>query len=153
MPKTKNVSWKNRTIALIFIFLMVGSTVAYAILSIFGTKNQQTFFIPDQKILNYELSQEQINFLISRYITIIKYDYPSNCVNCLEVKKILEDITQNSDNQIFLQEIETNITKPKLYVYNILNETTIDDPTPSIAATSVCKILISSPMWCVINQI
>lgn len=152
MPQ-KDVSWKNRAVALVFIFILLGSTVAYAVLSIFGPRNQQTFFIPEERILNYELSQEQIDFLVSRYITIIKYNYPPNCFNCLEVKKALEDITQNSDNQIFLQEIETDMVRSKLYIYNALNETTIEEPTPDIAISTICKMLISSPTWCVINQV
>lgn len=152
MPK-KDVSLKNRVMALIFIFILLGSTVAYAVLSIFGPRNQQTFSIPKERILNYELSQEQIDFLVSRYITIIKYDYPSNCLNCLEVKKTLEDITQNSDNQIFLQEIETDMIKPKLYVYSILNETTIENPTPDMALSSICRALVAPTTWCVINQV
>ncbi len=151
MPKKDDL--KTRIITLIIILLLIGSTLTYGILSIFGSKNQQAFYIPQERILNYELSQDQIDFLISRYFTIIKYEYPSNCFNCLEIKKTLEDLTQNSDNQIFLQEIETNVSNQKIYIHNILNETTIEYPDVNKTISSVCNSLIISTTWSMLNQI
>jgi len=151
VKKTEKDSWKNQAIAIFFVFLMLGSTVTYAVISIF--KPAQTSFIPPDRILNYKLTEEQINFLVQNYQTIIEYDYPANCIDCLEVKNILEELTQNSENQIFLQEIIVNESKANLYVVNILNETSIEEPTPSIAASTVCNALISAPTWCVLNQV
>ncbi|MEM5878477.1 MAG: hypothetical protein QXF12_06395 [Candidatus Aenigmatarchaeota archaeon] len=143
----KNV--KQRVLALIFIFILVGSTIAYGIIALFGNKQQ---IVPNERILNYKLSQFQVDLLVQNYFTVIEYNYQNNCFECVQVKSTLEELTQNSENQIYLQLIE-NPSQTSLYVVNIMNETMIYSPTVRQSIDTVCDALIYTPTWCAINRI
>ncbi|MEM5792382.1 MAG: hypothetical protein QXM68_02595 [Candidatus Aenigmatarchaeota archaeon] len=147
MPKKDSA--KQRVLALIFIFILLGSTVAYGIIALFGPKQQ---IIPNERILNYKLNSMQTNLLVQNYFTVIEYNYQPSCIECIQVKNVLEEITQNSENQIYLQEIE-NYTQTSLYVVNIFNETMIYNPTVNQSINVVCDSLIYTPTWCAINRI
>jgi len=146
----KNASTKQRVIAIVFILILVGSSVAYGIIALFGPKNN--FSIPQERILNYKLSPLQVDLLVQNYFTVVEYNYTNGCIECIEIKNYLEDLTQNSDGQIYLQEILVS-EKTSLHVINALNETLIEDPTPSQAINAVCDNLLSTPVWCAINRV
>lgn len=151
MVKVKTES--RKAIAIFFILIMLGSTLAFAILNAFSPQ-QKSFGIPNERILNYRLTDRQREILIPNGFTLIEYSYPSNCFECLEVKKSLEDATQNSDNQIFLQELTISENETSvLTITNILNQTIIENPTLDNAIKAVCGLLINTPLWCVTTQI
>jgi hypothetical protein len=92
--------------------------------------------------------------LIPNGYTLVEYSYPSNCFECLEVKTSLEDATQNSEDQLFVQELVTNGNEmPVLTITNLMNQTIIEDPTPDNATKAICNLLIKTPFWCVTTQI
>ncbi|MEM5799433.1 MAG: hypothetical protein QXZ43_02095 [Candidatus Aenigmatarchaeota archaeon] len=146
----KNASTKQRVLAIIFILILVGSSVAYGIIALFGPK--QNFSIPQERILNYKLNNMQVNLLVENYFTVVEYNYTSACLECIQIKSYLEDLTQNSNGQIYLQEILVN-DKNSLHILNILNETLIEEPTASQAINAICDNLLSTPTWCAINRI
>jgi len=146
----KDASVKQRIAAIVFILILVGSTIAYGLISLLGPKND--YSIPKEKIINYKLSQTQVALLVQNYFTVVEYNYTIGCVECIQVKNYLEDLTQNSDGQIYLQEIIVN-DSPRLYLINVLNETVIENPTPDQAIDVVCNNLISTPVWCAMNRI
>lgn len=137
-----------KTIALVFIFLMFGSTFAYALLSSFRSQEEE-IQMPEGMILTYELNEKQIRYLRSRGYTLIKYSYPTGCLDCVGVINNLERITQNSEGQIFLQEISTVDTSPKFTITSLRGEKTINNPTNEEIENTVCDYLLSRPLWCV----
>ncbi|MCX8179553.1 MAG: hypothetical protein N3E38_02330 [Candidatus Aenigmarchaeota archaeon] len=147
--KVKKIT-KQKVLSIIFILILLGSVLAYAIIGFFGNKNQS--FLPENRIINYKLNQNQVMLLVSYYFTVVEYNYTSDCLECLEVKNRLEELTQNSEGQMYLQEILVE-TKPTLYIVNAFNETLIEEPTVSQAVNAVCDSLFSTPVWCTINRI
>ncbi|MEM5776987.1 MAG: hypothetical protein QXJ06_00875 [Candidatus Aenigmatarchaeota archaeon] len=146
----KDASTKQRVLAIVFILILVGSSVAYGIIALFGPKNN--FSIPKERILNYKLNKMQVDLLVNNYFTVIEYNYTSSCIECIQIKNYLEDLTQNSDGQIYLQEISVN-DKSSLHIINLLNETLIEEPNISQAINAVCDSLLSTPIWCAINRV
>ena len=137
-----------KTIALVFILLMFGSTFTYALLNAFGEKGER-IQIPQEKILNYELNEQQKKYLLSRGYTLIVYSYMTGCLDCITVKNNLERITQNSDGQIFLQEIVKSEGTPKVSIISLNSEKTINNPTSNELENVICDLLIARPLWCV----
>jgi len=146
----KGVPVKQRILAIAFILILVGSTIIYGLVVFFWPKTGD--FIPKERILNYKLNEMQVAILVQNYFTVVEYNYTRDCLECVQVKDYLEELTQNSDGQIYLQEILVE-DSPRLYIINALNETIIDNPTASQAIDAVCDILISTPMWCAINKV
>ncbi|MBU5688917.1 MAG: hypothetical protein KQA41_01675 [Candidatus Aenigmarchaeota archaeon] len=146
----KDASTKQRVLAIVFILILVGSSVAYGIIALFGPKND--FSIPKERILNYKLNKIQVDLLVNNYFTVIEYNYTSSCIECIQIKNYLEDLTQNSDGQIYLQEILVN-DKNSIHIINLLNETLIEEPNISQAINAVCDNLLSTPLWCAINRV
>ncbi|MEM5801704.1 MAG: hypothetical protein QW474_01650 [Candidatus Aenigmatarchaeota archaeon] len=146
----KDASTKQRVLAIVFILILVGSSVAYGIIALFRPKND--FSIPKERILNYKLNKIQVDLLVNNYFTVIEYNYTSSCIECIQIKNYLEDLTQNSDGQIYLQEILVN-DKNSIHIINLLNETLIEEPNISQTINAVCDNLLSTPLWCAINRV
>ncbi|MDI6825651.1 MAG: hypothetical protein QMD36_00430 [Candidatus Aenigmarchaeota archaeon] len=142
---------KMKTIALVFILLMFGSTFTYALLNSLRGSGKE-IQIPQDRILNYELNEEQRRYLLTRGFTLIEYSYPTGCLECINVKNNLERITQISDGQIFLQELIKEGT-PKLTITSWNGGKTLNDPKSKEAETLICDLLIEKPLWCVSSKI
>lgn len=141
-----------KMIALVFILLMFGSTFTYALLNVFGEKGTEVP-IPQDKILNYELNEQQRQYLLGKGFTLIEYSYPTGCLECIDVKKDLEKITQISDDQIYLQELTNSGEVSKLTIISLNGGKTINNPIIKEAETSICDVLIRRPLWCVSSKI
>jgi hypothetical protein len=141
-----------KMIALVFILLMFGSTFTYALLNAFGEKGTEVP-IPQDKILSYELNEQQRQYLLGKGFTLIEYSYPTGCLECIDVKKDLEKITQISDDQIYLQELTNSGEVSKLTIVNLNGGKTINNPTIKEAETSICDLLIKRSLWCVSSEI
>jgi len=143
----------QRLIALIFIILMFGSTFAYAILNALRTP-EQTIEIPNQRIIDYKLDELQRSYLLQRGYTLIGYSYFTGCLECANLKNKLEEITLNSDDQIFLQElVSTESVSTSLSIASLKDQKTLDNPTDEEIESTVCEILINRPLWCITAEI
>lgn len=107
--------------------------------------------IPEEKILNYKLSEAQKSFLLRRGFTLIEYYYPANCFNCTKVKDRLEEITRTSEGQIFLQEL--NGENHKVIVTSFKGQKTLYDPDIETLETTICDLITKRPIWCVTSKI
>ena len=132
--------------ALFFIVLMFGSSFVYGITGFFG-KRSEGLQIPQDKILDYELNQQQKTYLMRRGYTLIEYRYSSGCLECIDVRNNLERITQNSDGQIYLQEILSDANK--ITITSLNGQKTIVNPTINQTEDAVCDLLLQRPIWCV----
>lgn len=130
---------------------MFGSTVAYGIMSLFSQPTDQ-LQIPQDKILNYGLNEQQKTYLLRRYFTLIEYRYSSGCLECIDMKYELERITMNSEGQIYLQEILSD-GPDKITITSLNGAKTITRPTIDETQEAVCNLLLRRPMWCVTSQL
>lgn len=143
----------QRLIALIFIILMFGSTFAYAILNALRAP-EETIEIPDQKIINYKLNERQRSYLLQRGYTLMEYSYFTGCFECANIKNKLEQITLNSDDQIFLQElVSTESISTTLNIASLKNQKSLNNPTEEVIESVICDILINRPLWCITAEI
>ncbi len=145
------VTKKMKIIALFFIVLMFGSTFAYGIMSFFNQPTDQ-LQIPQDKILNYELTDQQRTYLLGRYFTLIEYRYSSGCLECIGMKNDLERITLNSEGQIYLQEILSDGSE-KITITSLNGAKTLTNPTINQTEDVICNILLQRPIWCVTSQL
>jgi len=145
----------QKLIALGFVILMFGSTFAYAVLNVFWSPEETTEIeIPNQKIINYGLNERQRSYLLQRGYTLIEYSYFTGCLECSNVKNKLEQITLNSDDQIFLQElVSTESVSTSLSIASLKDQETLDNPSDEEIESTVCEILINRPLWCISAEI
>jgi hypothetical protein len=131
---------------------MFGSTFTFAILNIFSPQQQQQLTIPQERILTNKLTKQQVQLLLQNGYTLVEYSYPENCFECVEIKTVLEEATNNVDGQLYLQEIISNNVSaaPTLVILNAYTETakTIEYPTVKNVTTEVCDALSNPTVWC-----
>ena len=145
-------SKKQKMIAFFFIILMSGSAVTFALQYIFGEK-EEPVQIPQEKILSYELSEKQKQYLLPKGYTLILYSYTTGCLECINTKKDLERMTQDSDGQIFLQEVVKNEGVPMASIISLNGGKTINSPTSNELENVICDVLVQRPLWCVSAKI
>ena len=130
---------------------MFGSTFAYGIMSLFNQPTDQ-LQIPQDKILNYELDEQQKTYLLRSYFTLVEYRYSSGCLGCIDMKNELERITFNSEGQIYLQEILSE-GSDRITITSLNGEKTITKPAINETQEAVCNLLLQRPVWCVTSQL
>jgi len=145
------ITKKMKIMAMFFIVLMFGSTFAVWVNSLFNGSNDQ-LQIPQDKILNYELNQQQKTYLIRKGYTLIEYRYSSGCLECIDVRNNLERITTNSDGQVYLQEILSD-GPDKITITGLNGQKAITNPTINQTEDVICNILLQRPIWCVTSQL
>jgi len=144
---------KSQTvIAIIFIFLMMGSSITYAVLSSLNPKEEQVQ-VPNEKIINYELNAQQRALLLQKYHTLVEYRYYDGCLGCADVKNNLEYLTQNSEDQIYLQEITSDKSSVSVSIASLRGQKTLNNPTKEEIQTNICNLIVNRPLWCVTSKI
>jgi len=132
---------------------MFASSLAYALINAFRNP-EESITVPNQKIIDYELNQQQRTFLLQRYYTLVEYRYFTGCMDCISMRNELERITQNSDGQIFLQEIvSTDNATTSLTITSLRGQKILDNPTNEEIEDTICNLLVSQPLWCVTSKI
>jgi hypothetical protein len=148
MPKKKKAKL-SKPVAAILIVLMMGSTIGM-FASVF-MKPSEEIELPNNRIIKYRLTEVQLKKLIGqpRYQTVIEYEYPSGCLECGTLLNNLEYWTMNSDNQIYLQEIQRDdISSSKLTVISLRGQEIIHNPELGESQDTICELIISSPLFC-----
>lgn len=143
-------SKKSKIIALVFAFLMMGSILT-VVASLFNKPTDQ-LQIPQDKVLNYELNDNQRSYLLKNYFTLIEYRYSTGCLECINMRNNLEKLTTQSDNQIYLQEIVSD-GADRITVTSLNGQKTITNPEINQTEIAICNVLLQRPIWCVTSQI
>jgi hypothetical protein len=148
------MKFKTTYLGLFLIILFFASTLAFAGLQSFYYKEEK-IEIPTQNIINYELNPEQESYLMENGYTIIKFEYSVNCLNCLEQKNFLEQIANSPffKNQVFLQEILTTTTIPKIKIASMYGQKILEDETQEKIIDSLCELLVNPPVQCVLREV
>lgn len=145
-PKKEKKAKLSKPVAIIFIILMMGSVIAMIVEIFF---KQPPIEPPPQKIIKYRMSETQLKLLLGNYYTIIDYEYPSACVECGIIATEMEKWALSSDNQIYLQEIQSDTaSSSKLTVMSLRGQNTIYEPTQEDARQLICDLIISRPLFC-----
>ncbi len=139
---------KTLVLALIVMFLMVGSSVIYGFLQVITPASQESQVeLPSTNIVDYELTPDQVALLLRKGKTVMRYEYSLNCMECLSQKTLLEQLTNQFPDQIYLQEIVTNSVSLKMNSY--YGEKTIKNITQDTVVDGICQLMTSPPVGCV----
>lgn len=148
---------KTAYIGILLIFLMFGSTFAYAVIQSVNIPNQnqneQTLQIPTG-VIDYELSANQQVELLRAGYTIMDYRYNFACEQCIKERSLLSQIVQSREfqNQIVLQEILSE-NAGNLTIKSVFGEETLTNFDSTDVTSSLCRIVASPPPECVVFQI
>lgn len=143
----------NQLAALLFIVLMIGSTGAFAFLNAFRSPEENKIEIPQSRVIDYEMSEQQIKYLLSQGYTVLKYSYSSGCLECGGILSRLEGYTQTSEGQIYLEEIMSNDVSSELEVTSLYGQKKLENPTQDEIQETLCEKLLNKPLWCVTSEL
>lgn len=145
--------------------IMVGSTIAYPILQgVFYGFGGQTK-LPENNILDYELTLQQKYLALSEGKIILNYRYNLTCPNCLELRDYLEQLatSQQFREQMILEKIMSNETKPILNITGfkieenriVLDFRTLQDEnlTQNAIFDAVCELMLEPPVDCALKRV
>jgi len=150
---------KPAIVGMFLIFLMFGSTIAYGVLQavFYGPAQTTTTTLPDTNIVNYRLSQNQENLLLSQGKTLLLYFYNSTCSICIDQKQSLEQLVTSSkfSDQLFLEEILTNTNNaniPNLIVASYVGQKAINNITSDQITAVLCDLMVQPPVECALRK-
>jgi thiol-disulfide isomerase/thioredoxin len=140
---------KTTLIGLILIILLLGSTLAYAIIQSISPGK-----IKDN-IVDFELTREQENELIQNRKTILKFYYSLDCNSCMEQKSFLEELVKSEGykNQLFLERILANVTEPSLTIISAYGGKFLPNATKDEILDVLCDLMVSPPEECVLKKV
>lgn len=144
---------KSLVAGLFMIFLMVGSTLAYAILQSFApsqSQEEEEIELPEQSIIDYSLTSEQYNYLLRAGITIVEFEYSLACEECRDTKTWLEAATNEFSNQMLLIELTVSDSDalPIVRIESSYGRRVLSKPTTDEMMESFCDLLTEPPIRC-----
>jgi hypothetical protein len=144
---------KSLVAGLFMIFLMVGSTLAYAILQSFAPsqpEEEDEIELPEQSIIDYSLTSEQYNYLLRAGVTIVEFEYSLACEECRDTKAWLESATNEFSNQMLLIELTVGDSDalPIVRIESSYGKRVLSKPTTDEMMESFCDLLTEPPIRC-----
>jgi len=129
---------------------MVFSTFAFSLLQSFNpTQSQIT--LPEENIIDYELTPEQESVLLQNWKTIAKFYYYSGCVECTNQLSFLESMANQFPNQIILQETLSNRTS--LTIIGYYGHRNLVNATQEEIFDAFCELMIDPPVTCITRKV
>ncbi len=145
---------KPAYIGILLIFLMFGSTFAYAVIQSVSTPSQQSNQNPlPTGIIDYELSDFQTTELLRNGYTLMRYNYNITCVKCGQDRLMIEQLAEidKFKNQIVVQELVSG-NPGELTITSVYGQETLSDFVADDVIVSLCKLLVSPPVECAVLQ-
>jgi len=148
--------------AILFMVLMLGSTIAYSFIQAInfglGGGSSKTE-LPKTNIIDYELSIDQEQLVLTQGKTVIKYSYSSTCVECISLANQLELLANQQNSQIsgqvlveLLLQTSANQTAT-MSLTSSQNSKIYPNPTMNDLVDGLCEVLINPPTDCIIRKI
>jgi hypothetical protein len=134
---------------------MFSSTFAYAILQSISYSGKKVE-LPKDFIIDYELSVDQENLLITRGITILKFHYNLTCDNCLKQKSFLEQLVLSAGykGQLILEEILSEDKElPSLTIVSYYGGKTLVNETENKTIDTLCELMVAPPLECTLRKV
>jgi hypothetical protein len=155
--KLKTKINKSLVAGLFMIFLMVGSTLAYAILQSFtpSQPEEEGIELPEQNIIDYRLTTEQYHYLLRAGKTIVEFEYSLACDECRDTKTWLEAATNEFSNQMLLIELVVSDSDalPIVRIESSYGRIVLSKPTTDEIMNSFCNLLTEPPIRCATSGI
>lgn len=146
---------KSAIIGIFFIVLMLGSTIAYSIMSAIRTpQSQDETKLPDTNIIDYNLTANQEEILLQNGRVIARFTYSINCLECLQQKSYLESFAKQYSDQIFLEEIkDATVQNSTLAVNSLRGSDTLTNITQENVLNVFCDLMLQPPVDCVLRKV
>jgi len=144
--------------AILFMVLMLGSTIAYSFIQAInyglggGSSKTQ---LPSTNIIDYQLSIDQEQLLLTQGKTVMKYSYSSTCVECLTFANQLEGLANSMSGQVFVEKLlQTSANQTAaLTLTSSQNSKIYSNPTTNDLIDGLCDVLISPPVDCAVRKL
>lgn len=148
----------GRFLAIVLLLIMLASTITgFALQSLNLNRQdaeQRIVEIPTSNVIDYELTNEQKEFLMRQGKTILEYRYQLVCDNCATQRAYLQAATNELSDQIFLQEIvDDGVTRPTLEMSSFYGRQSFADPTTDQIFDGLCAIMANPPVRCVTKNV
>ncbi len=150
---------KKKYASLILIFLMVGSTLAYGVLQAFRSWSQpnggaQVPDLPENNVVNYEITAEQRSYMLQLGRTILEYRYKLGCTECANQQAYIEAAASEFPNQIFVQElIDNTANNPTLSITSYYGSEMLTNPSNERVFDALCELMLQPPIRCATRNI
>lgn len=133
---------RNTIFGIFFIFLMFGSTIAYAVITSFQAGSKQPS-LPSSKIVYSQLDANTEALIINNGGIVIRLNYNINCsLNCTELKSFLENVA-NTQQTIYLEEITLNATaEPNVEILTSSGNLQVQNATKDLVLNNLCDLNI-----------
>lgn len=146
---------KTAIIAIIFIFLMAGSTIALGIQRLIEPTGS-AINLPETNIIDYELGIREEEYLINKGVTVVKFYYLQNCLDCYKQKTFLESFANQYSNQILLEEVlssQPSGTYPLTIVKSYSGQRSFTNATNDDVTDALCDFMIQPPAMCAVRKV
>ncbi|HLC39627.1 MAG TPA: hypothetical protein VJJ76_01970 [archaeon] len=144
--------------AILFIVLMMGSTIAYSFIQainfgLYGNSGQVK--LPDTNLLDYDLSIAQEQLALQEGKTVVKYSYSTTCVECLGLANQLEGLAnQLKDQVIIIRLVQSSGNQTAtLSLASAENSKLYSNPTTGDIVDGLCDVLINPPVDCALRKV
>jgi len=146
---------KSAYLGIFLMFLMVGSTVAYAVLQAFNQPQQtaEEPKLPKENIIDYELDRSQELYAIRYGKTILKYEYATACVECANEKALLESLARQFSDQLILEELSGADEASKLTITSYYGRRLLRNITEDTLVDTLCDLMSNPPVFCATKNI
>jgi len=145
--------------AILFILLMMGSTIAYSFIQainfgLYGAGSREVK-LPEKNIIDYQLSIEQERLALQQGKTVVKYSYSTTCVECLRIAAQLEDIANQLKEQVIVERLvqQSGNQTAVLTVTSTQNSKIYSSPTSENMVEGLCEVLINPPLYCALRKV
>lgn len=147
----------KKLVGIVVIGIMFLSSLAFAAVQGFdsgSTQQQQAAQaeLPSQLIIDYRMSSAQFNEVLSRGFTVATYKYDKGCVQCIDERRLIEQLVLSREfqNQIILEEVEQS-GPSELEIASYLGRKKIDKIDTNSTLKAFCELVASPPVGCVLR--
>jgi len=126
------------------------SFIALFLLQSFSPAQKQ-ITLPEENIINYELTPEQENLLLQNGKTIAKFYYYSGCIECTNQLSFLESMANQFSNQIILQQVLSE--RASLTIIGYYGHRNLVNATQEEIFDVFCELMIDPPITCITRKV
>lgn len=140
------------------IILMFVSTFASPFIQGFNIQRSplsptESVTLPEDNIIDYELTREQEVYAMRLGKTIMKFEYSTACVDCLAQKAFVESIANQFRDQVILEELARDVDLPLLTMSSYYGHKLLTNATNDEIVDAMCAVLTDPPIFCTTKNI
>lgn len=107
---------KKQLIAVVVLLMFVGSSIAFALISTFGSTKPKEQFIFDKPLTN----SEEAVFLQQNKV-VMKFFFLTTCPVCKSMEPVVEELVQEFNGKLIVEMIDARKYRDEATQYNIEN--------------------------------